>query len=76
MPSKPKTVRREHSSEIISIVIALDRVGKSHGQIADQVEIPKSTVTKMIHRAIRNPEQPYRKSKRAGRAPKLNASSQ
>lgn len=46
----------------------LHRVGKSYYQIADQLEIPKLTVTKIIHRASRNPEQPSCKTKS-----KLNA---
>ncbi len=76
MPFKFKTKRREHSSETISVMIALHRVRKSHAQIGGQVEIPKSALTNMIHRAKYNPEQPYRKAKRAGQAPKLNARSQ
>ena len=32
MPSKPKTSRREHSSEIISIVIALHASGQSYAE--------------------------------------------
>ena len=76
MPSKPKTVRREHSGETISVVLALHSAGKSHAQIADYVKIPKSTVTRLIQRASQNPNEPYRKTKRVGRPTKLNARSQ
>ncbi len=76
MPSKPKTARREHSDEIISVVLALHSTGKSHSKIADYAKIPKSTVTRIIQRASKNPNIPYRKTKRVGQFTKLNARSQ
>lgn len=76
MPSKPKTVRREHSSEAIPAILALHSTGKSHAQTADYVKIPKSTVTKLIQRVSKNPNEPYRKTKHVRRPTKLNARSQ
>ena len=76
MPAKPKTARREHSNETISVILALHSAGKSHGKIAEYVKIPKSTVTRILQRASKNPNKPYRKTKRVGRSTKLNARSQ
>ena len=76
MPAKPKTARREHSNETISVTHALDSAGKSHGKIADYVKISQSTVTRILQRASKNPNGPYRKTKHVGRSIKLNAWSQ
>ena len=72
-PSKPKTVRREHSSETIAVITALHNLKKSHGQIADHVGLSKSTVTSIIHRAIRDSEHRSSPKKRSERSCKLNA---
>lgn len=44
MPSKPKTVRSEHSTETVAVTVALHNLGKSLGQISDHVNVPKPTV--------------------------------
>lgn len=76
MPFEPRSARREHSDETVSAVLALHNLGKSHTQIVNYVKIPKSTVTKLIHWAARNRDEPYCKTKHAGRPPMLNARSQ
>lgn len=71
-----KNRKEEHSNETISVILALHSAGKSQGKIADCVKIPKSTVTRILQRALKNPNEPYRKTKRVGRSTKLNAWSQ
>ena len=71
MPSISKTARREYSSETMAVIIALHRANKSHGQIAKELNVPKS-VTTIIHRETRNSHHPLRSTKRAGRPLKLN----
>ncbi len=39
MPSKPKTLTREYSDEMVGIILALREAGKSYAQIADQVKV-------------------------------------
>src|SRR5271154_930334 len=73
MPSKPKTGRREHSSETIAVILALDAIGYSILQICNENSLPKSTVNGIIRRAVRNPDSPYRKARRTGRPAKLDA---
>src|SRR5438270_13597630 len=75
MPSKLKTSRREHSSETIAVVLKLHSLGYSATQISALSDVPiaKSTVTSIIRRARLNPDQPYRKARRTGRPPKLDA---
>ena len=75
MPSKLKTSRREHSSKTIPVVLKLHSLGYSATQISalSDVQIAKSTVTSIIRRARLNPDQPYRKARRTGRPPKLDA---
>ena len=40
MPSKPKTLTREYSDEMVGIILALREAGKLYAQIADQVKFP------------------------------------
>ena len=49
MPSKPKGSRREYSSETISIILKLKKLGQSHCEIAHHLEIPKSFVITIFH---------------------------
>jgi transposase len=72
MPSKPKTARREHSSETIAVILALDSLGYSIRDIRKENGLPKSTIHGIIRRAIRNAESPHRKARRTGRPPKLD----
>ena len=71
MPSKPKTTRREHSSETIAMILALKKVDKTVAEIARVVEIPEQSVRTILRRAETQPDQPYRKPRRTGRPPKL-----
>lgn len=73
MPSKPKTARREHSSEDIAVVWSLWKLGYSFGKISKENGLPKSTIYKIIKRARKNPECPWLKEKRPGRPPVLDA---
>ena len=73
MSSKSKTTRREHSSDIIAVIISLHNLKKSDYQIADHVKLAKFTVIFIIHRSIRDSQ--YRSSlkKRSERSCKLDA---
>lgn len=73
MPSKPKTVRREHSSEIISTIIALHEIHCSYAEIARQVKLTRPTVVTIVHRITRNPDASCDRKKRVGRPVKLDA---
>ena len=72
MPSKPKTARREHSSETIAIVVALHEVHYSYAEIARQVRLARSTVVTIVHRAKRQADASSVPKKRTGRPTKLN----
>ena len=72
MPSKPKTARREHSPETIAVILKLHALGYSSQKIADETDVPKSTVTSIIRRADLHPNQLYRKAQRTGHPPILN----
>ena len=72
MPSKPKTARREHSSETIAIVVALHEVHLSYAEIARQVRLARSTVVTIVHRAKRQADASSVPKKRTGRPTKLN----
>ena len=76
MPSKPKSSRREYSSETISAILELHKSGQTHGEIAHHFKIPKSSVTTILHRQARQPKQPLQPTKRPGRPPKLDARAQ
>lgn len=60
------------TSETIAAIIALHKAGKSHAQIGAQLNLAKSTVTTTINRHNRQPTQPLRPTKRAGRPLKLD----
>jgi transposase len=73
MPSKPKTSRREHSSETIAVILTLKNLSKSHEQIADHLKLSKSIVIIIVHRIQRQENSSLRLTKRADRPLKLNA---
>ena len=73
MPSKPKTIRREHSAETFSTIIALHQLKKYLGQIADHLKLAKSTVTTILHRHTMSSEIIPLRKKRFGRPSKLDA---
>ena len=72
MPSKPVTDRRRLTSEVRASILALREGGKSFGQIADQLKLPWSSVTTIVHRAKRQLNASPAVKKRFGRPPKLN----
>lgn len=72
MLNQPKTSRREHSSETISSIIVLHASGQSHSEIAHQIGIPKTSVTRILHRIARDPKNPQLKNKKHGRPRKLD----
>ena len=72
MPSKPKTARREHSPETIAVILKLHALGYSSQKIADETDIPKSTVTSIIRRADLHPNQLYHKAQWTDYPPILN----
>ena len=76
MPSKPKGSRREYSSETISVILELKKSGQSHREIAHHLEIPKSSVTTILHREARQSDDPPEPSKRPCRLPKLDSRAQ
>jgi hypothetical protein len=73
MPSKPKTTHREHLSETVAVILALDAIRYSIRQIYNENGLPKPTVHGIIRRAVRNLDSPYRKARRTGRPAKLDA---
>ena len=76
MPSKPKGSRREYSSETISVILELKKSGQSHCEIAHHLEIPKSSVTTILHWEARQSDDLPKPSKRPGRPPKLDSRAQ
>ncbi len=73
MLSKPKTARKKHLDETISVILTLHSTRKSHLKIANYVKISKLTVTQIIQYASKNLNILYRKTKRIGQSTKLNA---
>ena len=72
MPSKPKTARRELSSEVCASILALREKDQSYSEIAGQMKLARSTVTTIIHRANRQQNASSARSKRTSRPPKLS----
>ena len=69
---KPKTARRELSSEICASILALREGGKSYGEIAGQMKFVRSIVITVVHRAIRQRNAFSARQKRVGRFFKLS----
>ncbi len=76
MPSKPKSFRREYSSETISAILELHKSGQTHGEIAQHFKISKSSVTTILHRQVKQPQQPLQPTKLPNRPPRLDARAQ
>lgn len=72
MPYKPKTCRREHSSETVSVIWALHCIGYSASKIQAENGLPKSTITSILRRLRKTPGNVWRKAVRTGRPPKLD----
>jgi hypothetical protein len=73
MSSKSKTARREHSSEIIAIILTLHSLNKSYAEIVCHLKLSRSSVFIIIHRNRRQQNNTFRLTKRADRSLKLNA---
>lgn len=73
--SKPRTSRREHSTEKVAVILVLHNLGKSLVQISDHVKVPRATVGHIINTSSysykKDPQ--LRPNKWAGRPPKLDA---
>lgn len=76
MPSAPKTSRRQHSSEKITVILKLHNLGLSASKISNETDIPKSTITRIIRDHEQQPNQPLSRPKRPGRPPKLSRRSE
>lgn len=66
IPTKPKTVRKKHSSETILVIFALYNIRKSQIKIANYVKIPKLIVIKILQLMLKNPNKLYSKTKHIG----------
>ncbi len=73
MPSKPKSSRREYSSETISAILELHKSGQTHSEIAYHFKILQSSMTTILNWQARQPKQPLQPTKRPDRPPKLDA---
>ena len=72
MPSKPFTDRRKHTSEIVASIITLRVSGQSYSEIAKQLNLARSTVITIVHRAKRAVNATFAGQKRLDRPFKLN----
>lgn len=72
MSTKPKSSRREHSSKTIAIILTLRSLEKFFGEIATHLQLPKSTVSTIVHRLHRQKRESLCPTKRAGWPLKLN----
>jgi transposase len=72
MPTKLKTSRREHSREVLRLVFKLHDQEFSGPQIATALDLPRSTVYRLIKDREKHQERIEKGSKRAGRKPKLS----
>jgi hypothetical protein len=73
MSSKSKTAKREHSSEIIAIILTLHSLSKSYAEIVCHLKLFRSSVFIIIHRNRKQQNNSLRFTKRADRSLKLNA---
>jgi len=71
MPAKPKTSRHEHSAEVLRLAFRLHDREYSCPQIAATLELPRSTVYRIIKDREKHQERIQTGSKRPGRKPKL-----
>ena len=73
MPNTGKTIRREYSERIISVILTLYTKGYSAREISTENDVPKSTINVIIRRTINSPDRWYYREKRPRRPPTLNA---
>jgi transposase len=72
MPTLPKTSRREHSGQVLNLVFRMHDQKYSGPQIANALDLPRSTVYRVIKDRERHQERIQTGSKRPGRKPKLS----
>ena len=72
MPTFPKTSRREHSGEVLKLVFRMHDQDYSGPQIANALDLPRSTVYRVIKDREKHQERIDTGSKRPGRKPKLS----
>ena len=63
MFSKPKGSRHEYLSETILVMLELKKSGQSYCKIAHHFEIPKSSITTILHWKARQLDDPPKLSK-------------
>lgn len=73
MPSVPKTARKKHSEEKVALILRLRKLCYSISEIANSVQLSRSTVSYIVHRAAQKSGSPYCPTKRPGRVAKLDA---
>lgn len=71
MVSKPKTSRHEYSSETISAIFKLKKIGQLHNEIAYHFKIPKSSITTINYHKVRQLKHFVQPNKRPSCPPKL-----
>ena len=72
MPSKPKTVRREHQDYVIHGIWALSCIGYGPTKIRETFTIPLPTIKSILKRLKKSQDEPWKKARRTGRPPKLD----
>ena len=63
MSSKPKGPRHKYSSETISVIPELKKLGQLHREITHHLEIPKFSVTTILYWETRQSDDPSNPSK-------------
>ena len=73
MPLVSKTVRREHSFEIIAIILNLRNLEKLFDEITIHLQLLKSIIISIVHQLHRQKIELLRSTKRVDQLLKLNA---
>ena len=72
MPRANKTSMRERSEREISAVLVLYAKGYSAREIDDEIDVPKSTINRIIRRATKSSDGWCHHKNRPGRPPALD----
>ena len=73
MPSVPKTARKEHSEEKVALILCLRKLCYSFSEIANSVQLLRSTISHIAYKAAQKLESLYYAIKRLGQVVKLDA---
>ncbi|QSS55716.1 hypothetical protein I7I53_03681 [Histoplasma capsulatum var. duboisii H88] len=76
MPSKPRSLRKEHSPAIINTILNLHERKYSFLSIARILELPRSTISSIVYHEKHRKKLETSPKKRTGRPPKLSARDQ